>query len=561
MYLIKIANTGIFIFLMALFSYAQHDAHREAVIEMGKGKYDAAESRITQVMENPASVWRKLTNAYERAGKTVESEGVAYRRFVIPENHFVMSMLASLRGDSSASFLHAQKAVEAGLPFERLVAGPRDAFSTLYQMKKFQQWRDEESPGLIHGPMLGNITSGAASFWVRTAGESRVEIIAEPQDAPGQNAQKSAVSRTTAENEYTAVVRIEGLQSNSTYNYRLVIDGKAVPSGTSSFKTYPPPGVPHKFSIAFGGGAGYVPEHEKVWTTMEKRDPLALLMLGDNVYIDDPEHPATQHYCYYRRQSRPEWRQLVSGRGVYAIWDDHDFALNDSYGGPDAGIPKWKRPVWEVFTRNWNNPSYGGGREQPGCWFDFYIADVHFIMLDCRYYRESSGRKDTRVENPSMLGPVQLQWLKNTLKNSKGTFKVLASSVPWAQGTKGGPPGSLDTWDGYSGERDEIYNFLHKNKIEGVTLLSADRHRSDVRRINREKGYPLFDFMSSVLTNYHTHTVVETPGLIFGYNDDNAFGMVHFDTQAKEPSLTFEIVTIENEPVWQMKVPLSKLSY
>ncbi len=40
-----------------------------------------------------------------------------------------------------------------------------------------------------------------------------------------------------------------------------------------------------------------------------------------------------------------------------------------------------------------------------------------------------------------MLGAYQKQWLFDRLKNSQACFKVLASSVPWAQGTK---PGSLE---------------------------------------------------------------------------------------------------------------------
>ena len=59
--------------------------------------------------------------------------------------------------------------------------------------------------------------------------------------------------------------------------------------------------------IAFGGGAGFTPQYERMWTTIDGHNPHALLLLGDNVYIDDPTHPLTQRYCYYRRQSQPEW--------------------------------------------------------------------------------------------------------------------------------------------------------------------------------------------------------------------------------------------------------------
>ena len=548
-----------FILCYGSISYAQHDAHRDAVREIARGEYGSAEGRITKVIEDPSSLWRGLTKAYERAGMTVKSEGEEYRRFIIPENYFVMSMLASMKGELKESFEYAKAAVKEGLPFERLVAGPRAAFDNLYNTEYFQEWSKKESRALIHGPMLGNITADGASFWVRTAHETLIEIQVWPKGQSFIKNKKYAKSQTLAVKDFTTVIRIDSLRPNTNYEYKLFVDGKMMPVENTSFKTYPEKGNPGKFSIAFGGGAGYVPEHERVWTTIKDHNPLALLMLGDNVYIDDPEHSLTQQYCYYRRQSRPEWRDLVAGRGVYSIWDDHDFGVDDSYGGPEIETPVWKRAVWEVFTQNWNNPSYGGGARQPGCWYDFYIGDVHFIMLDCRYYRESSGRHDPRVDNPSMLGPVQLEWLKSTLKNSQGTFKVLVSSVPMSPGTKGEGVGGLDTWDGYTEERDQIHDFLYENNISGVIVLSADRHRSDVRLVPRENGYDLYEFMSSVLTNYHTHPVVETPELIFGYNKKNTFGLVHFNTEIKDPKLTFEIVTIDDESIWSMDLKLSQL--
>ncbi|SVC17374.1 uncharacterized protein METZ01_LOCUS270228, partial [marine metagenome] len=148
-----------------------------------------------------------------------------------------------------------------------------------------------------------------------------------------------------------------------------------------------------KFTIAFGGGAGYVPKNERIWDTIGAIDPRALLLLGDNAYIDDPATPEMQLFHYYRRQSQPEWSKLAKQVPIYAIWDDHDFTTNDGWGGPAIEEPKWKREVWKVFKDNWDNPYYGGGEEQPGCWFDFWIGKVHFVLIDGRYYRESPKGK------------------------------------------------------------------------------------------------------------------------------------------------------------------------
>ncbi len=305
------------------------------------------------------------------------------------------------------------------------------------------------------------------------------------------------------------------------------------------------------FTIAFGGGAGYVPANERVWDTIRGIDPRALLLLGDNVYIDDPKTPEMQRFHYYRRQSQPEWSELAKKVPIYAIWDDHDFITNDGWGGPAIDEPKWKRKVWKLFKENWDNPYYGGGEEQPGCWFDFQIGEVRFIMIDGRYYRESP-----KGEDPSMLGPAQMKWLKATLSKKPATFTVFCSNVPLAPKVK---PGSKDTWDGYAKERQRIYQFIADQKIPGVIILSADRHRSDAYRIDTGiKGmYPVYEFSSSRLTNQHVHGLIKSS--LFGYNEKQSFGRVDFELKSDDPTVTYSIVNIDGEVIHSLKVKRSEL--
>jgi len=156
----------------------------------------------------------------------------------------------------------------------------------------------------------------------------------------------------------------------------------------------------------------------------------------------------------------------------------------------------------------------------------------------------------------SMLGKFQKQWLLNKLKNSTATFKVLVSSVPWAKGTK---PGSLDTWDGHPQEREEIFQFIEKNRVEGIVLLSADRHRSDAWRIERPYGYNFYEFESSKLTNIHTHKVM--PKALFGYNKKCSVGLLEFDTTRDDPQVSYRILSIDNEEVYRRTVFKSDLSF
>jgi alkaline phosphatase D len=309
----------------------------------------------------------------------------------------------------------------------------------------------------------------------------------------------------------------------------------------------------NKFTIGFGGGSGYVPENERMWDTIGAIEPRALLLLGDNVYIDDPETPEMQRFHYYRRQSQPEWGKLAKTVPIYSIWDDHDFTTNDGWGGPDIEKPSWKRDVWQIYKENWDNPYYGGGKENPGCWFDFSIGDVHFIMIDGRYYRESP--KD---ESPSMLGPVQMKWLKKTLTEKPATFTVICTNVPMAPKVK---PGSKDTWDGYPEERTEIYQYIADQKIPGVVILSADRHRSDAYKVDTEINgmYPLFEFSSSRLTNQHVHKLIDHS--LFGYNEKQSFGKIDFDLTTEDPTVKYTIINIDGKKIHDLTVKLSQLQF
>ena len=101
------------------------------------------------------------------------------------------------------------------------------------------------------------------------------------------------------------------------------------------------------------------------------------------------------------------------------------------------------------------------------------------------------------------------------------------------------------------------FSFIAANRINGVFLLSADRHRSDAYRIEREAGYDLYEASSSRLTNVHSHRRIESALFHFA---PNAFGMLTFDTLKPDPELSYQIVGLENEVAWTLELKLSDLS-
>ena len=489
----------------------------------------------------------KVSRMLIRAGKHQQALEVLEQRIgkFSKDSEWVYQKAIALAqsGNLPEAMTQLQRSVAMGVPTGRVTADSHDLLKPLAKEVAFQAIVKKHVNQPIQGPMVGAISDSTAQIWLRTPHAASVRVVLTGSD----NKTVEGKKETSVDSDFTAVIKFISLQSNTQYEYRLFVNDKRVTLPyNSQFRTWPKRDNGVKFSFAFGGGAGYVTGHEHMWDTIGKSKPAVLFLLGDNMYSDDPESSQMQRFCYYRRQSSLSFRKLVAQTQVYSIWDDHDFGTNDCSGGPEINSPAWKIPVWNVYRQNWANPAYGGGRQQPGCWYDFYAGDIHFIMLDGRYYRH---RKDK-----TMLGPAQKAWLKETLAASTGTFKVVASPVPWEYRTKGD---SKDTWNGFKQERKEIFDFLAEKKIEGVLLMSADRHRSDAWKIDRPNGYSLYEFNSSRLTNNHVHKTMKEA--IFSYNKKQSFGLVEFDTTVDDPTVSYTVISIDGEKIDNLKLHRSML--
>mgnify|MGYP003978998987 CR=1 FL=1 len=464
------------------------------------------------------------------------------------ESQYMLAVAYAADGQLQSAVASVDKALKLGIPRSRFLGGTKTGLEPLRKMEDFQALFPDASP-LVHGPMLGQNTGTGISIWIRTDSACLVKV--EVRERGNSNSVTNGADKSQAASDYTAVVRVDGLRANRDYEYTLTLGDNQLPE-VYKFRTLAEKHQQTKFRVAFGGGAGFVPANEYAWNTIGEQRPDVLMLLGDNTYSDAPEMPEMQHYCYYRRQSRPEFRSLVSQVPVYTIWDDHDFGTNDCQGGPLVEEPYWKVPVWNVFKNNWVNPKYGNGGIQPGCWYDYYVGNVHFIMLDGRTYRDLRPSDESR---PTMLGPTQIKWLRRTIKESSGVFTVLVSPVPWVFSAKGD---SKDTWNGFKKERNEIFDVIKQSGRNGVLLMSADRHRSDLWKIQREGLYPLYEFNSSRLTNQHVHP--EMAAAEFSYNKKQSFGIVEFDTTISDPTVDYRIINIDGKQIHSRQITRSEIT-
>ena len=171
-------------------------------------------------------------------------------------------------------------------------------------------------------------------------------------------------------------------------------------------------------------------------------------------------------------------------------------------------------------------------------------------MTDGRFYRD---KKDE-----TMLGPDQKKWLLDRLGKATGKFKVIASGTMW---TDDADKNGKDSWGGNWArkERDEIFDFINANKIDGVLLISGDRHRSDIWKIERPGNYPLYEFVSAKLTNVHTHKTRKKA--VWSYNEGNFWGELNFDFTQPDPVATFRCVDISGKVIKEFPLRHSELTH
>lgn len=455
------------------------------------------------------------------------------------EDWFMLAIATVKAGQKDEAVTAISRALDLGIPEGRVAAASVDWLRPIAERAPLAALRERMKGKVTMGPMVGHTSTRKVHIWVRTMEEAVITASIGDRIA--------ASGRTKAALDHTLVLEIEGLEPSTRYSGTIAVGSTPDPNATFSFKTPPERGAREPFTLAFGGGAGFTPQYEHMWDTIGRQDPDFMLLLGDNVYIDHPEHSDVQRFCYHRRQGSPPYRRLLRHTPTWSIWDDHDFGTNDCHGGPRIDSRPWKRAVWEVYRQNWANPGYGSAGDHIGCWYRFTYGAAEFFMLDGRTWRTNP-----RKPPATMLGPAQKRWLLDGLERSKAMFKVICSPVPMARGTK---PGSRDTWDGFSEERQEILDFLAKKKIEGVFVISADRHRSDAWMVERDGAYDLFEFNSSRLTNIHKHRPMKRA--LFSYNRTPSFGLVHFRPEVEDPAVAYEVVTIDGIKVHRLDVSLS----
>ena len=119
---------------------------------------------------------------------------------------------------------------------------------------------------------------------------------------------------------------------------------------------------PHVYSIGFGSCLTQE-RSMPIFNTIKAENYDLFLMLGDNVYGDSEREDLLELREAYDKQ-RQNFDSFNFNFPFEAIWDDHDYGLNDA--GKEYA---YKEDAEQLFLDFWNIPEDDIRRTRPGLYF------------------------------------------------------------------------------------------------------------------------------------------------------------------------------------------------
>jgi alkaline phosphatase D len=308
---------------------------------------------------------------------------------------------------------------------------------------------------LTQPPIVGAVTDRAATVVVRTSKPSDLTV----RYRDGTHV-KTLEVRARAEDDKTAHVEFDGLRPSTTYAY-------TVAGREFRFTTFPPPTAERRFTfVAISDEDHEVPA--PVFERVAREAPAFVIQLGDFPHRKPAEAPnatirkwwANHRAVLAEAPAGRDFARWLARFPLVHIWDDHDYGS----GNADRTAP-FKELATAAFLDYFPTYPLTG----PGLWQRFRYAEAEFFVLDLRSQRDPDDEADAAAK--SMLGKEQKAWLLDRLRRSSARWKFIVSSSVWNPWSK-----QVDSWALYRTEQRAIVDFIRRNRIGGVILMSGDLH-------------------------------------------------------------------------------------
>ncbi len=457
-------------------------------------------------------------------------------------------------------------------------------------MQKLHHFSDELSQMIA----VGAVSQNRALIWLKNDGPG--EVLIRWQQANSQQKGECQVSIHNPDNDWTASIWIDGLNSDKDFSFQVSDKktGRPLGLGEGKFHTAPEEGsfsTPFSFAFfschqPFDDKGFWHPESEQMIKaarqSLELMNTKRIFMAGDQMYTDMPASlslfnsdyiqslPKIQakdildlatdkvrsmfHQRYRAFFSHPEWVRIQAEYPAYLIWDDHE--IIDNWGSMlEHQQDKWKnygegaRLAFADYqasrSMELSNPL------QKSFHYQLEYGPAAVFTPDLR--SERTGGPKGRV-----LSNIQLQALEDFLENNhKKEVIILVLSVPIMQLPKTltqvaslAIPSNEDFSDRWSShghieDRDKVLKLLrdniHKNPHQRVIVLSGDIHIGCAHEIKIQgTNRPIYQFISSPLT-HKTSWLTETASkLLMATNQ-------HFKSEDGEVKGSIERLSADGE--------------
>jgi len=349
----------------------------------------------------------------------------------------------------------------SALVWTRLTATDAADFGRLPIFTQGLAQRDRDEGEMPHDLLPGTPGEVRLTWWSAASSSSAKESTSWMAVSP--------------ERDFTHQFALNKLKSDTLYAY--TVEGRG-PSGETTaaaasgkFRTAPAAddAPPIRFIVTTcqairsvdSGADGHL-----AYRQMLSFEPHFFVHTGDILYYDKaplakslPQARAKWNLMFAYRNNRHFHQNVTS----YFMKDDHDTLMNDCWPGQTYGeltfaqgleIFREQVPMGEKTYR-----TYRWGR------------DVQIWLTENRDFRSPNNRPDGPEK--TILGEVQKNWLKKTLKESTATYKFVISPGPIVGPDKGGKNDNHSN-PAFRHEGQELRDFL--SSLPNTYVICGDRH-------------------------------------------------------------------------------------
>ena len=354
----------------------------------------------------------------------------------------------------------------------------------------------------------GGVTSESAIVSVASDAKAKIKV----QYSDNKNFKKNKLYTKSIQSDesshYFSKHTLSNLKPNKMYYYRFNVNGAIKKDKVGKFKTHSDKPFSYKITMATCATSG---SNNPVFDRIREEESLFYLMLGDFHYGNIRKDCEANFLTYFRAAlgSRKQ-SNLYYNTPIAYMWDDHDYGPNNSAGtAPNQDGHVACRPEARNAYKNYV-PHYPLAFQQEGKVISqvFNVGRITYLLTDLRSEKrrplfqgdcENVGSSNCKkIKRGSNFGTEEhLKWFKDQLLIAKANENAVVwhSSFPYLSSPdlstfncdddniikteKGFECDDHDNWGWYKEERQEIANFIKKNKVP-VCIVSGDAHMAAI---------------------------------------------------------------------------------